>query len=61
VDGCVAVPQQPGLGVELDMVEVEKAHQLYLAHGLGARDDAAAMQYLIPDWKFNSKMPCMLR
>jgi glucarate dehydratase len=61
VDGCVAVPRQPGLGVELDMVEVEKAHQLNLKHGLGARDDAAAMQYLIPDWKFNSKLPCMLR
>jgi glucarate dehydratase len=61
VDGSVAVPKKPGLGVELDMVEVEKAHQLYLQHGLGARDDAAAMQYLIPDWKFNNKMPCMVR
>jgi glucarate dehydratase len=55
------VPKQPGLGVELDMVEVEKAHQLYLKHGLGARDDATAMQYLIPGWKFNNKMPCMVR
>ncbi len=61
VNGSVAVPQKPGLGVELDMVEVEKAHQLYLQHGLGARDDAVAMQYLIPDWKFNPKMPCMVR
>ncbi|WP_341905192.1 glucarate dehydratase [Polaromonas sp. YR568] len=61
VDGQVAVPQQPGLGVELDMVEVEKAHQLYLQHGLGARDDAIAMQFLIPNWKFNPKMPCMSR
>ena len=61
VDGQVAVPQQAGLGVELDMVEVEKAHQLYLQHGLGARDDAAAMQYLIPGWQFNNKMPCMVR
>jgi glucarate dehydratase len=61
VDGQVSVPQQPGLGVELDMVEVEKAHQLYLQHGLGARDDAMAMQYLIPGWKFNNKTPCMLR
>lgn len=61
VDGQVAVPKQAGLGVELDMVEVEKAHQLYLQHGLGARDDASAMQYLIPGWKFNNKMPCMLR
>ncbi len=61
VGGEVAVPKQPGLGVELDMVEVEKAHQLYLKHGLGARDDATAMQYLIPGWKFNNKMPCMVR
>jgi glucarate dehydratase len=61
VDGQVAVPQTPGLGVELDMAEVEKAHQLYLKHGLGARDDAVAMQYLIPNWKFNNKMPCMVR
>jgi len=30
------------------MVEVEKAHQLYLKQGLGARDDAIAMQYLVP-------------
>ncbi|MEO7888054.1 MAG: glucarate dehydratase [Polaromonas sp.] len=61
VGGEVAVPKTPGLGVELDMAEVEKAHQLYLKHGLGARDDAVAMQYLIPDWKFNNKMPCMVR
>jgi glucarate dehydratase len=61
VDGSVAVPKTPGLGVELDMAEVEKAHQLYLQHGLGARDDAIAMQYLIPNWKFNPKMPCMVR
>ena len=28
---------------------------------LGARDDAAAMQYLIPGWKFDSKRPCLVR
>jgi len=55
------VPKQPGLGVELDMAEVEKAHALYLRHGLGARDDAAAMQYLIPGWTFDPKKPCMVR
>ncbi len=59
--GQIEVPTAAGLGVELDMVEVEKAHQLYLQHGLGARDDAVAMQYLIPNWKFNPKMPCMVR
>ena len=61
VNGHVEVPKKPGLGVELDMVEVEKAHQLYLKHGLGARDDATAMQYLIPGWKFDNKRPCMVR
>jgi len=61
VEGKVQVPQKPGLGVELDMVEVEKAHQLYLQHGLGSRDDAVAMQYLIPGWQFNPKRPALDR
>ena len=59
--GYVEVPKKPGLGVELDMDAVQRAHQLYLQHGLGARDDAIAMQYLIPGWKFNNKMPAMVR
>lgn len=59
--GYVQVPTQGGLGVELDMDEVEKAHQLYLKHGLGARNDAQAMQYLIPGWQFDNKRPCMVR
>jgi len=59
--GFVKVPTRGGLGVELDMDEVEKAHQLYLKHGLGARNDAQAMQYLIPNWTFDNKKPCMVR
>ena len=61
VNGHVRVPDRPGLGVELDMAEVDKAHQLYLQHGLGARDDAVAMQYLIPGWTFNPKLPALVR
>ncbi len=61
VGGYVQVPKKPGLGVELDMAEVEKAHQLYLQHGLGARDDAMAMQFLVPNWKFDPKRPCLVR
>jgi glucarate dehydratase len=61
VGGHVQVPKKPGLGVELDMAEVEKAHALYLQHGLGARDDAIAMQYLTPGWKFDPKRPCLVR
>ena len=59
--GLVQVPTVAGLGVELDMVEVEKAHQLYKQHGLGSRDDATAMQALIPGWKFDPKRPAMVR
>ena len=61
VGGMVQVPKKPGLGIELDMAKVEAAHQLYMQHGLGSRDDAQAMQYLIPGWKFDNKRPCMVR
>jgi glucarate dehydratase len=59
--GFVQVPRKPGLGVELDMAEVEKANALYQQHGLGARDDAIAMQCLIPGWKFDPKKPALVR
>ncbi|CAJ94933.1 glucarate dehydratase [Cupriavidus necator] len=59
--GLVQVPKTPGLGVELDMDALARAHELYQRKGLGARDDAAAMQFLIPGWKFNNKAPCMVR
>jgi len=61
VDGRVQVPKKPGLGIELDMDEVARAHALYLQHGLGARDDALAMQSLIPGWTFDPKRPCLVR
>ncbi|NMM76148.1 glucarate dehydratase [Rhodococcus sp. SRB_17] len=59
--GLVEVPKKPGLGVELDMAEVAKAHALYLQHGLGARDDAIAMQSLMPGWTFDPKRPALDR
>jgi glucarate dehydratase len=61
VDGAIEVPTTPGLGVTLDDDKVQAAHKLYLEHGLGARDDAVAMQYLIPGWEFDSKRPCLVR
>ena len=61
VGGMVAVPPRGGLGVELDMDEVAKAHELYKQHGLGSRDDGVAMQYLIPNWTFDNKRPCLVR
>ena len=59
--GLVQVPQRPGLGVTIDMAAVEAAHRLYQEKALGARDDAQAMQYLIPGWKFDNKRPCLVR
>ncbi|MBW1214877.1 glucarate dehydratase [Pantoea allii] len=59
--GMVAVPQAPGLGIELDMDQVMQANALYQKHGLGARDDAQAMQFLIPQWTFDNKRPCLVR
>lgn len=59
--GMIKVPDRYGLGIEPDMAEIEKAHELYKKHGLGARDDAAAMRFLVQDWKFDPKRPCMVR
>jgi glucarate dehydratase len=59
--GEVRVPARPGLGIELDVDALEAAHQAYKNMGLGARDDAVAMQHLIPGWKFDNKRPCMVR
>jgi glucarate dehydratase len=58
-DGYVAIPDRPGLGIEIDMEQVKKAHELYVKENLGARDDSIGMQYLIPGWEFNNKRPCL--
>ncbi len=59
--GQVKVPERAGLGIDLDMDAVEQAHTLYNHVGLESRDDALAMQYLIPNWQFDPKRPCFLR
>jgi glucarate dehydratase len=61
VKGEVAVPDRPGLGIEIDMAQIDEAHRRYKSMQLGARDDAAAMQFLIPDWKFDPKRPALVR
>ncbi|MFF8096219.1 enolase C-terminal domain-like protein [Streptomyces sp. NPDC016675] len=60
-DGVLEVPTGPGLGVELDMQRVEEAHELYTRLRLGARDDATAMRFLVPDWQFDRKRPAYVR
>jgi glucarate dehydratase len=59
--GMISVPDKPGLGIEIDMDQIEKANKLYIKNGLEARDDSVAMQYLIHGWKFDNKRPCLVR
>ncbi|WP_320122275.1 enolase C-terminal domain-like protein [uncultured Sphaerochaeta sp.] len=60
-DGHIALTGKPGLGIEVDRAQVEKAHKLYVDQKLGARDDAEGMQFLIPGWKFDPKSPALVR
>jgi glucarate dehydratase len=59
--GQVAVPERPGLGVEPDMERIADAHALYKRVAGGARDDAMAMRYLVPDWVYDPKRPSLGR
>ena len=61
VDGRLTVPDRPGLGIEPDMEAIAKAHALYEQHGLGARNDAVAIQFLVPGWTFDRNRPCLVR
>lgn len=61
VNGKLHISDAPGLGVEPDFERIEAAHELYKLHCLGARDDGAAMRYIIPDWKFDPKRPALVR
>ena len=59
--GLLTVPDKPGLGIEIDMAQVEIAHEAYNRLPAGARNDAAAMQYLVPGWVFDPKKPALAR
>lgn len=61
VDGYLQVPEKPGMGVTIDMERVMEANALYNRLPSHDRDDAVAMQYLIPGWKFDSKKPALVR
>jgi glucarate dehydratase len=61
IGGEIKVPERPGLGIEIDLDAVENAHQRYKSLAGGSRDDAIAMQFLIPGWKFDGKKPALVR
>ena len=60
-NGKIHVSDAPGLGIELDMEAVMRASKLYAQLDSGDRNDARAMQHLIPGWTFDPKRPCMVR
>ena len=60
-NGHIQVPEAPGLGVTIDRPQLEAAHRLYNSMDLNDRNDAMAMQFLIPGWQFNPKKPCLVR
>lgn len=60
-DGYLEVPKRPGLGVTINMERVEKANARYKKLSSHDRDDALAMQYLIPGWNYDCKKPALVR
>jgi glucarate dehydratase len=59
--GLITVPTAPGLGIEPDLDAIERAHEMYRRLPAGGRDDAVAMQFLIPGWRFDPKRPALVR
>jgi glucarate dehydratase len=55
VDGAVAVPRKPGLGVELDRKALATLHAQYLECGIRTRNDLAQMRKYDPN--FSGKQP----
>jgi glucarate dehydratase len=49
--GSIAVPDRPGLGVELDRDALGALHEQYLACGLRNRDDTGYMQRVVPSYE----------
>jgi glucarate dehydratase len=54
VDGAVAVPTAPGLGVELDDDALAVLHEQYLTCGIRDRDDTGYMQTVDPSFEATS-------
>lgn len=60
-EGKLRVPDAAGLGVKLDRARVEEARQLHEKVASESRDDAIAMQFLVPGWQFDNKRPSLAR
>ncbi|GAB3736622.1 glucarate dehydratase family protein [Amycolatopsis oliviviridis] len=54
VDGAVAVPDKPGLGVELDPDALARAHEDYVRSGQTKRDDVTYMRKFVGNFDPNT-------
>jgi glucarate dehydratase len=51
-DGCVRIPDKPGLGVELDYDQLARGRERYASCKYRKRDDEAEMRRRVdPKWK----------
>ncbi|HTE17155.1 MAG TPA: enolase C-terminal domain-like protein, partial [Armatimonadota bacterium] len=50
-DGCMAVPDAPGLGITVDEDAVARMAEDYVRCGLTERGDAQYMRKYVPDWE----------
>ena len=55
-DGALSVSNEPGLGVEIDQVQLKKLHQNYLECGIVDRNDEIEMQKVKPGWKVSENI-----
>jgi len=51
-DGCVEVPSEPGLGIEINRKELQRLHENYLNCGIPKRDDEGEMKKVDPSWEY---------
>ena len=49
-EGCIRLPQAPGLGVTLDRSALAKLHENYLRCPYRTRDDGIEIRKYWPDW-----------
>jgi len=51
-EGKVSVPNQPGLGIELDYCALEALHENFKNCNITHRDDTSEMKKYFPDWEY---------
>ncbi|HVH85569.1 MAG TPA: enolase C-terminal domain-like protein [Terriglobales bacterium] len=52
VNGCVCIPEKPGLGVDLDHDQIARGRERYRKHPYRKRDDEAEMRKRVdPNWR----------